>query len=44
MDEKEPKWKELTIYNKKNKDILAVIVLNINANLKDIGVDIERRR
>ena len=44
MSEEKPNWKEITIYNKKNKEILAVITLNVKINLKDIGVDIERRK
>lgn len=43
-DEEKPNWKEITIYNKKSKDIIAVITLNLKIDLNKIGVEIERRK
>jgi len=40
MEEK-PSWREITVYNKKSKEILARLTLNANIHRKDIGVSIE---
>ena len=43
MEEK-PNWKEITIYDRKTKEIFAILTLNKNMYLKDIGVDIEIKK